>query len=229
VVRRAGRNRAATGRCCGSWRSRRRLAARRPSPAPRRRGCSRWRRSTYFQGALRTRRAATFSSLRCSVRPCSSAPRRGPRPASPPRASRPPPARAAAASPDGRRRSDGLERILSRGRRAARPQPVRGTPVQHARVARAVDHQIGQRRPARAGAGDPQQAQHRPLDRHGGVAPDERLHAVGGAARQVARAGDLLGLDEELRHEEGCVYPNARAPARRGALSRGCSGCRWRE
>ena len=89
-----------------------------------------------------------------------------------------------------------VQRVLpGRGAQGA-PEPVRRASMQHARVAQAVDDQIRERRAPAAGAGDPEKAQHRPFDGHGGVSIDESLHAHGRAARQLARSGYLLGVDE---------------------------------
>ena len=118
---------------------------------------------------------------------------------------------------------DRLQRILARRRAQGAAQPVRRVPLQHAGVAQAVDHQIRQRSTAGTGAGDPEQPQDGALDGDRGVATDERLHAHRGAAGELARAGDLLSVDEELRHGDGCVYPKA-APWARRALLRDVEG-----
>ena len=77
-------------------------------------------------------------------------------------------------------------------------EPVRGASLQHLRFRQLVDDEVRERRAARSGRADSEQAQDGSLDRDRRVAVDERLHAAGGVLRQLAGTSDLCRLDEEL-------------------------------
>src|SRR5207247_1446438 len=67
------------------------------------------------------------------------------------------------------------------------------------------------------GAGDPHQPQDGALDRHRRMPVYEGLHAHGGAAGELARPGDFLSVDEELRHGKGVRLSQGSAFGKAGA------------
>src|SRR5207248_804641 len=84
-----------------------------------------------------------------------------------------------------------MERVLSRRRLERAAEPVRGASLQHLRFRQLVDDEVRERRAARSGRADSEQAQDGSLDRDRRVAVDERLHAAGGVWHFTHRADQL--------------------------------------